>query len=134
MVEGYLEVYSGTYFKIVRSVDVRALLDEVASTKEKDVNKVVLVLRRLADLGHKGVNNTEFFRHEGKFKTGLSRPDRVAVYAVKSHQVRIYGGFATIDGCSTFVCVEAAVKKKDKADPAQLVRVARRLGEINAAL
>lgn len=75
--------------------------------------------------------NSEQFRREGKFGTGQADGSEVAVYAIKAHQLRVYGGFKRIRGEDVFFCVEAAKKKRNKADQAQLKRVAEKLGEIN---
>jgi len=53
------------------------------------------------------------------------------VYAVKADQVRVYGGIISAANGSNFLFVEAAVKKKGKADQALLKRVAKSLGEKN---
>lgn len=135
MIEGYGEIARGDCCLVLGSSAVRDLLQEhqrLSAKARKDVHKVGLILRRLAEYGYENLQNTEQFKRQGKFPTGMRRGGEVAVYAVKSFQLRVYGGFIKVtEGTSMFACVEGAVKKRDSADQSQLLRVAKVLGEIN---
>ena len=138
MIEAYQLIIEGEECRIRAGQVVHdSLEDHKRSGKKaaKDVLKIWAILKRLGDYGHGRLNNTEQFKREGKFASGGKQGGEVAVYAVKAFQLRVYGGF--VKGRSntpTFVCVECAVKKRDRADQAQLMRVARVLGEINEQL
>lgn len=68
----------------------------------------------------------ESFKVEGRFPTGGPRSRQVAVAVFKAYQCRIYGVEVPIRGTKTFVGMEIRTdKKRNKADQAQLRRVAR---------
>jgi hypothetical protein len=90
----------------------------------KDRARVGAILGRLAENGPDDLHE-EQFKFEERFKVGH---ERVPVYAVKSYQLRVLGGWN--DGPPRkFVCPEAAIKQRDEADRDQLERVARKVGE-----
>lgn len=95
----------------------------------KDVKKVAATLDNIRRNGLPSISNNTLFVHEGKFPSGRPGLADVAVYAVKSFQLRVYGGIIRIKNQSIFLCPEAVIKKKDRADQAQLERVAKVLGE-----
>jgi hypothetical protein len=105
------------------------LTQEGAGANRKDVRKVATTLENIRRNGLQGMSNNTLFVREGKFPSGRPGLADVAVYAVKSFQVRVYGGIIRIKGASVFLCPDGAVKKKDLADRAQLERVAKVLGE-----
>ena len=129
MLEGYQLFKDGADTLVLLSDDVLAFLGAEKRNDKQHVNKIGQILGKLAEFGLQFVNNTEQFRREGKFSTGGKESKEIAVYAVKAHQIRVYGGFLNLNGRRTFLGVEAARKRKNKADQAQLKRVAVALGE-----
>lgn len=131
LADSYEVMIDGPECQIWWSPDLRdalAAYAEKSSAAKKDVKKIGHILKVLADLGSARLQNKTQFRHE--YNISVGQFGRVAVFAVKSHQLRVYGGFAQYNGRKSFMCVEMAEKKKDKADPAQLKRVAAALGEV----
>lgn len=108
---------------------IEFLRQEGAGANRKDVKKVAATLENIRRNGLQGMSNNTLFVREGKFPSGRAGMADVAVYAVKSFQLRVYGGIIRIGGQSVFLCPEHAVKKRDLADRAQLERVAKVLGE-----
>lgn len=95
----------------------------------KSVIKVFAIIGNIRREGLRGLSNTMQFNDEGKHPSGRAKGGDQKVYAVKADQVRVYGGILSVNGSSNFLFVEAAVKKKNKADPALLRKVAKALGE-----
>lgn len=93
------------------------------------VVKVGATLEKIRMDGLSGIENSTLFVSEGRFPSGRPGRGDILVYAVKSWQVRVYGGIVTVNGESVLLCPEAAIKKDQKADQAQLARVAKTLGE-----
>ncbi len=112
------------------SNDVVCFLENEATNDRSNVRHVGRILTKVAQLGQTKLGSVEQFRHEGKFATGLASGRREAVFVVKARQLRVYGGFLHIRGKSCFFGIEAARKKRDKADKAQLGRVSNALGRI----
>lgn len=108
---------------------IELLKQESSGATRKDVKKVAATLENIRRNGLQGMNNNTLFVREGKFPSGRAGMADVAVYAVKSFKLRVYGGIIHIKGQSVFLCPEGAVKKRDLADRAQLERVAKVLGE-----
>jgi hypothetical protein len=135
VIDGYAKVHDGDGCLILGSQQVAEFLRNYRKKgrrESKAVDKVGLILKRIAEYGFDDMKNKEQFRHEGKFAGGGRRGGEFAVFAVKSDQLRIYGGLGKgLAGKPTFVCVEAVAKQKDKADQSLLARVARTLGEIH---
>jgi hypothetical protein len=102
---------------------------ERLGANQKHVDKVVLTLGNLRRNGFRDSRNNTLFVPEGRFPAGRPGMTDIAVYAAKSYQLRVYGGIVRIKGQSVFMCPEGAVKKQNKADQAQLKRVAKILGE-----
>jgi hypothetical protein len=96
---------------------------------KKHVDKLVQILVNLRRNGFRDLNNSTLFVYEGRFPSGRPGMADMAVYAAKSNQLRVYGGIVRIKGQSVFLCPEGAVKQQNKADQAQLKRVAKILGE-----
>ena len=114
------------------------IVDDIYKNNNTGLTKVQItaiannLITRVGDSlknGLQGMSNNTLFVREGKFPSGRAGMADVAVYAVKSFQVRVYGGIIRIKGQSIFLCPEAVIKKKDRADQAQLERVAKVLGE-----
>lgn len=134
-IEGYKalsEKHETDEFHVMISDEVYDFLKENSNGRSrKNVTKVALTLKNIGRNGLKGVANTTLFVREGKFPSGKPGKPDVAVYAAKSDQVRIYGGLITVRGEKVFLCTEGAIKKRDKADQAQLKRVGKTLGDHN---
>jgi hypothetical protein len=127
----YTVIFDGPAVKVIGSQQVKEFLDEERNRGvKKNVESLGVVLKRIADLGVQDVaRNKEKLRHEGRFSSGNPSLSDIPVYAVKAFNLRIYGGLAQVDGKPHFVCLEAAKKKKDKANSEQLKRVAKAVGE-----
>lgn len=110
--------------------DVTAFLDRESKNDRANVRQIGRILHRMRQYGPSSIKNTEQFRHEAKLSTKSRSGEKVAVYAVKAHQLRVYGGTVRVKGETVFVCVESARKKTDKADQTQLKRVAEILGKL----
>lgn len=131
MLEGFEQLTKDQEIDVWISPKVGDFLNSYREPNGKDVRKVLQILRKLGQFGTKMVGGTEFFKHEGKFKTGRKDGSSLAVYAVKSFQLRLYGGFLTIGGRHCFLAIEAVQKKRNKADRTVLERVAAALGEFD---
>lgn len=69
------------------------------------------VLQRVGD--HDQVRNTDLFKAEGD-----------GIFAAKARcGLRAYGWFDRLDGANVFIVAHAIMKKKQKADPADIERV-----------
>ncbi len=131
-IEGYRphgERHETDDLHVFLAIKVIEFLKEHAGANRKDVKKVAATLESIRRNGLQGMNNNTLFVREGKFPSGRPGVADVAVYAVKSFQLRVYGGIIRIKGQSVFLCPEAVKKQKDRADQAQLERVAKILGE-----
>lgn len=114
------------------SKDVQKFLTkEHKGANEKHVRKIHATLKNIRRNGLQGIEDSTLFKKEGRYKSGQPGMADIAVYAVKAWQIRVYGGIITRTGTSVFMLPEATIKKDDKADMAQLLRVARKLGEYN---
>lgn len=112
--------------------EVREFLrKEAAGGNRQHVKKVSATLDNIRRNGLQGMSNNTLFVREDKFPSGQPGMADIAVYAAKSHQVRVYGGIIRIKGQSVFLCPEGAIKKTNKADRPQLERVAKVLGNYN---
>jgi hypothetical protein len=67
----------------------------------------------------------EQFRAEGRSPLGRPGAGDVQVFVFKAFQCRIYGVTVQMNGVHTFVGMEMAIKKTDRADEALLRRVAQ---------
>ena len=127
--DGYRKLGEGALCEIWANDGTYAILRKAPPG---DIQKVKLILAELSEHGSADLNK-EQFRDEGHFSAGKAGAGRYTVYAVKSYQLRIYGGFVGEEN-AFFVCENALLKKRDKADQAVLKRVARALGELNERL
>lgn len=83
------------------------------------------ILDHLSENGPEDLHEKQF-KSEGRFSQGNGK--EIMVYAAKSYQLRIYGCWH--DGPPRrLMCPEGAIKKDNKADQAQLKRVAKKAGE-----
>ncbi|WP_347139203.1 hypothetical protein [Paracoccus sp. SSK6] len=117
---------SGTMCEVwFSSASVEFLVLESRNDRPK-VKQLNRILGRLCDYGLQGVTSNEQFRQECSLPTGKKDGSKKKVYAVKAHQLRLYGGF--ICGNKMFLVIEGARKKRDQADQEQLKRIAQALG------
>lgn len=86
------------------------------------------IMQHLADEGPDDLNNQQF-KLEGRYPAKKKGASRIPVYAIKSYQIRLYGGW--IDNGREFRCVECEIKQQKKANKKQLERVAEKLGELD---
>jgi hypothetical protein len=110
---------------------IEFLREEAAGGNRKHVLKLRATLVSIQRNGLQGMNNSTLFVREGKFPSGQAGMSDIAVYAAKAFQLRVYGGIVRVKHKQVFLCCDKAIKKKDKADRAQLEKVAKILGEYN---
>jgi hypothetical protein len=127
---GFEQHQEGESHTVWVSETVIEFLEKHNSNRRKDVMKIGQILTRISEYGLQSINNTEQLRREGKYPDGCGGSSSVSVYAIKAHQLRVYGGLVKRGQKSDFYCIEAKQKKKDKADRNQLLRVAKSLGEL----
>lgn len=85
------------------------------------------LMKRFAARGPEVLIETQF-KFQERLTTGGQKGAKVAIYAFKAYQLRVYGGY--VPGKVEFVCTEIEVtKKQDEADRKVLERSARHLGE-----
>ncbi len=108
---------------------IEFLRREAAGANRQNVKKVGATLELIRKNGLPSTNNNTLFVREGKFPSGQPGMAEIAVFAAKSYQLRVYGGIVQIKNQSVFLCPDGAIKKRDKADRAQLARVAKVLGD-----
>jgi hypothetical protein len=130
LITGFSSYCSGDHGAVLLSEEAAEFLEEEVQNDRQHVKQLDRILRRLCDFGQANLNKTEQFRKEDSFPSGVKGKPDIAVYAVKAHQLRLYGGFLTIGNTRAFVCVEGVRKRNNRADQEQLRRVARRLGEL----
>ncbi len=128
MIDGFEQFTSGDAYVVLVKSDVGDFLKDYEKSKPKDVRKTLQILKKLANFGLPYMTDSTSFVREDSFASGNKNRRKMVVYAVKSFQLRVYGGFAKLEGKQCFLCLEAAKKQKDKADRAQLERVAKALG------
>lgn len=99
-------------------------LEDYNEAPAKDRARIMRILDHISEQGPINLN-TEQFKLEGRYP---SASGDVGVFAVKSYQLRVYGGW--LNGPPrVFLCPEVAIKKTNKADKDQLKRVAVKVGE-----
>jgi hypothetical protein len=103
----------------------------VRAARAEDRARTQRILQRLAEEGER-VLPEKHLKFEGRLPTGGKGSVKVAVYAVRGHQLRIYGGFiGSKEGSKkVFACVDADIKKRDRADPERLKNAAKLLGSL----
>lgn len=129
MIEGFEQLEGGDACTVLVKAEVGEFLEAEDKNDRKNVRALLRVLRRLSEFGVTQMRNTEQFKDEGKFASGKPGVGDAKVFAVKAHQLRVYGGFVTVGGKTVFLCIEGTRKKRDRADQDQLKRVARALGD-----
>jgi len=122
LADDYDKLAEGPYCEVWLA---RKALKEFRKAPAKDRARAAEILNHLSEHGPEGLHDKKF-KSEGRFKDAAGKD--VMVYAVKSYQLRIYGGW--VEGTPTsFQCPEATIKKDQKANQEQLKRVAKKLGE-----
>jgi hypothetical protein len=118
---GYLKVAEGAHCEVW--VHEKALVD-FRSAPDKDRARAERIINHLSEQGPDLLNDQQF-KQEGRY---TSASGKIVVCAVKSYQLRVYGGW--LNGPPrVFLCPEVAIKKTVKADQSQLKRVATKVGE-----
>ena len=99
-------------------------LEEFLSAPDNDRARAERIINHISEQGPELLNDKQF-KQEGRY---ISETGKVVVCAVKSYQLRIYGGW--LNGPTrVFLCPEATIKKTMKADSKQLKRIASKVGE-----
>ncbi|WP_299303692.1 hypothetical protein [uncultured Litoreibacter sp.] len=126
MIPGYEIVVEGKYCVVLMSKKAKKtfLISPDAARA-----RALRIMEELADNGPKDLIASQF-PSEGRHPSGGENGANVLVSAVKSHQLRVYGGFVDLPP-RAFVCLETAIKKQNKADQGQLQRVAKKLGALD---
>jgi hypothetical protein len=115
-----IEVCVGKRYRVSMTPAVAKKFEKVDAQQRARCQKW---MSRYADDGGEFLDD-EKFKHEGKFPTGDKAGTKVAIWAFKARQLRIYGGLSG----DTFVATEIdPAKKKDAADQALLKSAARKL-------
>lgn len=87
------------------------------------------VMQRFAEKGPGAFVDDTKFKFQERLSTGGQQGAKVAIYAFKAYQLRVYGGYVPGRG-GEFVCTEIELtKKQDEVARKVLERAARRLGE-----
>ena len=122
MINGYIKLAEGAHCEVWLHENHIAL---VKSAPAEALARLRNVLEWLTRDGPENLNKKQF-APEGRHKVAKGR---VMLFAIKGYQLRLYGGWLDEEP-RIFLCPEAAIKQKNKADNEQLQRVARKLGEI----
>lgn len=119
--DGYVKIAEGAHCEVWMHSKA---LEEFRSAPEKDRARAERFIDHISERGPALLNDTQF-KQEGRFP---SETGKIVVSAVKSYQLRVYGGW--LEGPPrVFLCPEVAIKKTNKADQKQLKRVASKVGE-----
>lgn len=124
MIEGYTRMAAGAYCEV--HIADKAL-KEYRKAPPKDRARVESIIGELAANGPDDLVDTQL-KFEGRFPIGGKRGTKLAVWVVKSYQLRVYGGYWNKHPL-VFLCPEVAIKKTNKADQELLRRVAKKVGE-----
>ncbi|WP_108826830.1 hypothetical protein [Ascidiaceihabitans donghaensis] len=119
---GFLKIAEGDYCEVWLS---KKAFKIVKSAPPKDRGRTNDILGHLSDNGPNDLNEQKF-KSEARFPN--AEGTEVMVYATKSYQLRVYGCWESGPRLR-FVASEAAIKKDNKADRAQLKRAAKSVGE-----
>ena len=119
--DGYVKIADGAHCQVWMHAKA---LEEFKSAPGNDRARAEKFIDHLSEHGPDLLNDKQF-KQEGRYP---SESGKTVVCAVKSYQLRVYGGW--LDGPPRiFLCPEVAIKKADKADQKQLKRVASKVGE-----
>ena len=107
----YRKVMDGPHCELWISSSVEQALEDAQANHKRRIERT---FEQICLDGGKAPSQ-EQFKHEGKFADGTKGGTKKTVYALKAHQLRIYGGFAR----GRFYCCEATIKKQNKASKKQ---------------
>ena len=124
MKDGYKLVADGPYCEIWMSDDALKIYQQAPANYRARAERIMEVL---VSEGPE-ILTTKQFNTEGRHPAGNLDGKKMAVFAIKSYQLRVYGGWVRYDSL-VFECPEATIKKQQTADQAQLKRVAKKVGE-----
>jgi hypothetical protein len=122
--DGYIKVAEGAYCEIWMSNDA---LKVYRTAPPHDRARAEGIMETLCSEGPNDLTIKQF-NSEGRHPNGRLDGKKTAVFAIKSHQLRVYGGFVTGPPL-VFECPEASIKKQRTANQAQLKRVAKKIGD-----
>ena len=122
--DGYKKVANGPYCEIWMSNDALKIYLKAPAS---DRARAERIMETLCNEGPQDLIKTQF-NSEGRHPTGGKNSKELAVFAIKSHQLRVYGGW--VKGVPlVFECPETTIKKQRTANQAQLKRVAKKIGD-----
>lgn len=120
----YKKVAEGTYCEIWMSDDA---LKTYSKAPAHDRARAERIMETLCSVGPADLT-TKQFNSEGRHSSGDASGKKIAVFAIKSYQIRVYGGWVKGDKL-VFDCPETTIKKQQTADQDQLKRVAKKIGD-----
>lgn len=124
MKNDYTKVAEGSYCEIWMSDDA---LQTYLKAPANDRARAERIMETLCSEGPTNLTKKQF-NSEGRHPTGRVDGKKVAVFAIKSYQLRVYGGW--VKGAPlVFECPESTIKKQRTANQVQLKRVAKKIGE-----
>lgn len=119
--DGYVRIAKGAHCEVW--IHSKAL-EEFRSAPGNDRARAERLIDHISEHGPTLLNDKQY-KQEGRYP---SASGKTVVGAVKSYQLRVYGGW--LDGPPrVFLCPEVTIKKTNKADQKQLKRVAAKVGE-----
>lgn len=124
MTKDKLQIACGNHCEVTMEADAKKVFDQATA---KDRARAHRICQQLGEYGPSDLTS-EQFNFEGRHPGGGKSGKRYAVHAVKSYNLRMYGGWV---GGQHFHVMECAIKKKNKADQKQLERVAKGIGALN---
>ena len=124
MRDGYSKVAFGDYCEIWMSDDA---LGVYRNAPPNDRARAERIMDTLCTEGPENLTPKQFNR-EGRHPNGKPDGKKMAVFAIKSYQLRVYGGWVR-GALLVFECPEATIKKQKTADQNQLKRVAKKIGD-----
>lgn len=123
--DDYVEVHAGKYCTIWISPKA---IREIKKATAGDRARTKRYLIEFAENGQENLNEQQV-KNEGRYPSGGKNSRLVQVFAFKGAQLRIYCGTVEKNG-KQLLCVEATKKKQNKANLAQLQRIAKKVGKI----
>ncbi|ANH06258.1 hypothetical protein [Shinella sp. HZN7] len=112
-----VEVCVGKTFRVFMTKGVAKRFDK---TDAKERARCRAWMMRFAEDGHELLDDTKL-KNEGHFSTGDKAGTKVAVWAFKAWQLRVYGG--VVPG-NIFVCTEIDDSKKQNSADRDLLKAA----------
>ncbi len=123
--DDYEEIHNGKYCSIWISPKA---IREIKKATASDRARTQKYLIEFAENGQENLNEKQV-KIEGRYPSGGKNSKSVQVFAFKGNQLRIYCGTIEKNG-KRLLCIEATKKKQNKADLAQLQRIAKKVGKI----